>query len=73
MTGSASNYELGYTPANLRELLKAKGITQKGLADLLGVDRHTVSRWCKDVTHTRHCGMSHVDWLDVLGKLKGEE
>lgn len=69
MTGSVINYELGYTPANLRELLKEKGITQKGLADLLGRDRATVSRWCKDVTHTRHCGMSHVDWLGLLGVL----
>jgi len=65
-------FEHGYTPANLRELLRQKGITQKGLADLLGKDRATVSRWCKDVTHIRHCGMSHVDWLDVLSKIKGK-
>ena len=65
--------EHGYTPENLRQLLKRNSMTQKALADLLGKDRRTVSRWCKDEDDLDHHSMTHVDWLDVLSKLKGEE
>ena len=64
--------EHGYTPENLRQLLKRNSMTQKALADLLGKDRRTVSRWCKDEDDLDHHSMTHVDWLDVLSKLKGE-
>lgn len=64
--------EHGYTPKNLRQLLKRNSMTQKALADLLGKDRRTVSRWCKDEDDLDHHSMTHVDWLDVLSKLKGE-
>lgn len=63
--------ENGYTPANLRELLKANSMTQKVLADLLGKDRRTVSRWCKDGDDKSHHSMTHVDWLDVLKRIEG--
>jgi transcriptional regulator with XRE-family HTH domain len=62
--------EQGYTPQNLRELLRENSMTQKALADLLGKDRRTVSRWLRDAADKSHHSMTHVDWLDVLGKLK---
>ena len=65
-------FEHGYTPANLRELLRANSMTQKALADLLGINPRTVSRWCKGAEDNSHHSMTHVDWLDVLSKLKGE-
>ena len=65
-------FEHGYTPENLRQLLKRNSMTQKALADLLGKDRRTVSRWCKNAEDKSHHSMTHVDWLDVLSKLKGE-
>ena len=65
--------EHGYTPKNLRQLLKRNSMTQKALADLLGINPRTVSRWCKGAEDKSHHSMTHVDWLDVLSKLKGEE
>lgn len=63
--------EHGYTPQNLRQLLKRNNMTQKALADLLGKDRRTVSRWCKDAEDKQHHGMLHIDWIDVLKRLEG--
>ena len=65
--------EHGYTPKNLRQLLKRNSMTQKALADLLGKDRRTISRWCKDAEDKSHHSMTHVDWIEVLKRLnKGE-
>lgn len=36
--------------AALADTLSARGITQRALADAVGVRQNTVSRWCKDET-----------------------
>lgn len=58
--------EAGYTPANLRALLKQAGLTQQAAADLLGVDGRTVRKWVADVDSASHRDMPHHRWLQLL-------
>lgn len=62
-----SNFpEIGYTPANLRFLLKSKGWTQKQFAEKMGVTLLTVARWVADISVKNHRDMSHQQWLIAL-------
>lgn len=58
--------EAGYTPANLRALLKHAGLTQQAAADLLGVDGRTVRKWVADLDNASHRDMPHHRWLQLL-------
>ncbi|HNC04183.1 MAG TPA: helix-turn-helix transcriptional regulator [Agitococcus sp.] len=57
-----SNFpEIGYTPENLKHLIKLKGLTQMQVAVLMGVNHSTVARWLNgSVT------MPHEKWLKLL-------
>lgn len=58
--------EAGYTPANLRTLLKQAGLTQQAAADLLGVDGRTVRKWLALSTSASHRDMPLKAWLKLL-------
>ena len=57
--------EAGYTPANLRALLKHAGLTQSDAGKLLGVDMRTVRKWCAPLD-SDHADMPHHRWLQLL-------
>ena len=57
--------EAGYTPANLRALLKHAGLTQSAAAERLGVDMRTVRKWCAPLD-SDHADMPHHRWLQLL-------
>ena len=57
--------EAGYTPANLRALLKHAGLTQSDAAFLLGVNMRTVRKWCAPLD-SDHADMPHHRWLQLL-------
>ena len=57
--------EAGYTPANLRALLKHAGLTQQAAGDLLSVDMRTVRKWCAPLD-SDHADMPHYRWLQLL-------
>ncbi len=58
---------------NLKNLRKSAGITQKRLADVLGVDQRTVSAWEKSVFEpsfemlSKLCGLFDEDFNGLLG------
>jgi len=58
--------EPGYTPANLRALLKHAGLTQQAAADLLGVDGRTVRKWLADLDSSSHRDMPLTQWVRLM-------
>lgn len=57
--------EAGYTPANLRALLKHAKLTQQAAGELLSVDVRTVRKWCAPLD-SDHADMPHHRWLQLL-------
>lgn len=65
------NFEVGYTPTNLRLALARLGMTQAALARLLGVATRTLRQWLnEDLESVSHRDMPLKQWRRVL-KLLG--
>lgn len=64
------DYELGYTPSNLRRLLATYNLKQKNVREILGKGRNTFSRYLYDSDNTNHVTMAHSDWLKLLQYIK---
>ena len=61
------NFEVGYTPTNLRLALTAMGMTQAALARLLGVSDRTLRQWLvEDLEAIGHRDMPLKQWRKVL-------
>lgn len=58
--------EFGYTPNNLRRLLKQSNLSQKDARAIIDKERNTFSRYLYDVDHPQHVTMSHENWLKIL-------
>lgn len=56
------NYEYGYTPENLRSLIKNEGLTQKEVYEFLGKSRAVFSKYLLPVTAPHFVSMHHRDW-----------
>ncbi len=64
------NFEVGYTPTNLRLAIAALGVTQAALARLLGVSDRTLRRWLvEDLESAVHADMPLKQWRKVLALL----
>lgn len=63
------NLEPGYTPANLRAILRDAGLTQAMAGEMVGVDARTVRRWCADVSSDDHRDMPLKQWLSLMEKV----
>lgn len=57
--------EVGYTPANLRLLLKRANITQHRAATMLGVKERTVNSWCAPIDRAQHTDMPTKKWAEL--------
>lgn len=57
--------DVGYTPANLRLLLKRANITQHRAAALLGVHERTVNSWCSALDKPQHTDMPSKKWVEL--------
>jgi len=65
-----TNFEVGYTPTNLRLALTKLGMTQAALARLLGVSDRTLRQWLnEDLESRNHADMKLSQWLEVLALL----
>jgi predicted transcriptional regulator len=64
-----SDFEVGYTPTNLRLAIEKLGVTQAALARLLGVTPQAVRYWLMQVGTKSRRDMSHEKWLEVLALL----
>ena len=59
--------EAGYTPANLRALIEARGWTQKQAAEACGVSARVVrNRLLEDIDSPNHRDMPLRSWRDLL-------
>ena len=64
------NFEVGYTPTNLRLAIAALGMTQAALARLLGVSERTLRQWLvEDLEAVGHRDMPLKQWRKVLALL----
>ena len=64
-----NDYEVGYTPTNLRLAIEKLGVTQAALARILGVSPQAVRYWLMPVGTKSRRDMSHEKWLEVMALL----
>jgi DNA-binding transcriptional regulator YiaG len=61
------NFEVGYTPNNLRLAIATLGMTQAALSRLLGVATRTLRQWLnEDLESVSHRDMPLKQWRRVL-------
>ena len=63
------NFEVGYTPTNLRLAIAELGVTQAALAAMLNVSPQAVRYWLMPVGTKSRRDMSHEKWLEVMALL----
>ena len=64
------NFELGYTPKNLRLAITKLGVTQAALAATLGVSDRTLRQWLvEDLEAIGHRDMPLKQWRKVMALL----
>ena len=64
------NFEVGYTPTNLRLAITSLGVTQAALAATLGVSDRTLRQWLvEDLDAIGHRDMPLKQWRNVLALL----
>lgn len=64
-----TNFEVGYTPTNLRLVIEKLGVTQAALATTLNVSPQAVRNWLMPVGTKSRRDMSHEKWLEVMALL----
>ena len=65
--------EAGYTPANLRALLKHAGLTQAASADMIGVNHKTLRRWLvEDLDSPAHSDMPLRKWRALMTAVRAD-
>ena len=60
------NFELGYTPANLKALRQQHGLTQQQVADITGSTLKTAQKWETSPSMSSFANMPHTKWLKLL-------
>lgn len=61
------NFEVGYTPTNLRLALARLAITQAALSAALGVKERTLRKWLNEDLYSKsHADMPLKQWRKVL-------
>lgn len=66
------NFELGYTPANLKALRQEYGLTQQNVADITQTKLKTAQKWEASPSMTSFANMPHTKWLKLLEYLKNK-
>ena len=58
-----TNFEVGYTPTNLRLVIEKLGVTQLRAAEMCGVKERTLRQWLNDDLESKsHADMPHRKW-----------
>lgn len=60
------NFELGYTPANLKALRQRYGLTQQNVADITESTLKTAQKWEASPNLKSYANMPHTKWLRLL-------
>lgn len=66
------NFELGYTPANLKALRQEYGLTQQNVADITQSTLKTAQKWEASPSMSSYANMPHTKWLKLLKYLKNK-
>ncbi len=66
------NFELGYTPANLKALRQKHGLTQKQVADITESTLKTAQKWETSPSMSSYANMPHTKWLKLLEYVKNK-
>lgn len=66
------NFELGYTPANLKALRQEYGLTQQNVADITQSTLKTAQKWEASPSMSSFANMPHTKWLKLLEYLKNK-
>ncbi len=66
------NFELGYTPANLKALRQEYGLTQQNVADITQSTLKTAQKWEASPSMSSYANMPHTKWLKLLEYLKNK-
>lgn len=66
------NFELGYTPANLKALRQQYGMTQQNVADITESKLKTAQKWEASPSMSSYANMPHTKWLRLLEYLKNK-
>jgi len=65
-----NNFEVGYTPTNLRLAIAALGVTQLKAAEMCGVKERTLRQWLnEDLESRNHADMPHKKWKEFYALL----
>lgn len=65
------DYELGYTPDNLRLFTHRNQMTREEVSELLGVSLDTVHVWCAAPSAKKHRTMPAQQWRHLRGLVGG--
>lgn len=66
------NFELGYTPANLKALRQKHGLTQQNVADITESKLKTAQKWEASPSMSSFANMPYTKWLKLLEYLKNK-
>lgn len=66
------NFELGYTPANLKALRQRHGLTQQNVADITASTLKTAQKWETSPSMSSYANMPHTKWLKLLEYLENK-
>ena len=66
------NFELGYTPVNLKALRQQYGLTQQNVADITESKLKTTQKWEASPSMSSFANMPHTKWLKLLEYLKNK-
>lgn len=61
-----SDYELGYTPSNLKKLMTDNSLTNIQVAEIIGKSVKAVERYRSNIDKASHITMEHSDWLSLI-------
>ena len=61
--------EAGYTPANLRAVIKSAGITQAAAASLIDANERTMRKWLAPLESPSHRDMPLEKWNALLDRM----
>lgn len=60
------DFELGYTPNNLKALRREHGLTQQQVADITASTLKTAQKWETSPNLKSYANMPHTKWLKLL-------
>lgn len=67
----SDEFELGYTPANLKKIREQYRLTQTDVAQICGMShRVAVGRWETALDKSGHASMPHEKWVMFLNYIK---